>query len=764
MSRRLVCLLLPVSTCAFLAVALTATSSAAASSRPTVSSVSPSSGPLAGGAKITIRGVHLGGTHDVLVGRKRATRVHVLSPTTVTAVVPAKPGGAYHVRIQRRDGTTSAATSTGTFTYLPAPAVSGVRLADGNGRVGSSVVISGHHLSDATRVQFGAKPATATSVHGHTIIATVPSHRPGLVHVTVSSPGGTSAKRQIDLYPMPTAVSEQWALQAHLDIGKNELADVSCATATHCVAVDQRLDAWTIDDGVWSAPVQLPGMIERISCPTVEFCVGANGAELEIYQNGAWSRGPTMTSGSWGGPHGISCATADFCVATSPTEYRVYSDGVWSDEKPVPIVPYSQMPALFESVACYDDTDCVAGSETGVYLFDGTGWALMASAGGGMETVSCASATLCAAKNNSGPVSVWDGATWSTPVTFPDTSWRDNDLACTGSTCFYDTSGGIYAYRDGFWQGAADSTYALYGCASTTYCIGEDELGHIGTFDGTDWQPTATRFATVGLPSVMSCPAATFCAMTDKSGNAYTYDGVRWSDPDNLADTHATPSAVSCPTASFCLASFGDRTVARYNGSGWQPEAKTQRVETTLTCVTADVCFAAGAHDAERFDGGAWSVLSTGAPIVAMSCPSVTFCAATTPDSVETWDGTRWTTTVQDDQLWDYSSQSLACPTVDFCLVGDAAGRAIIYRSGTWSLPEPTLTDEPLKVACYSPTFCQVFGVEDDAQTYDGRFWSAVAQSGDVNSLFDVQALGCYAPSRCIAATAEGQLYASRSI
>ncbi|MFM7053088.1 MAG: IPT/TIG domain-containing protein, partial [Planctomycetota bacterium] len=81
---------------------------------PTISSVLPSGGPLAGGTAITITGTNLTGASSVTIGGVAATSVSVVSATTVTAVTPAGTAGAKTVSVTTPGGT---ANLTNGFTY-----------------------------------------------------------------------------------------------------------------------------------------------------------------------------------------------------------------------------------------------------------------------------------------------------------------------------------------------------------------------------------------------------------------------------------------------------------------------------------------------------------------------------------------------------------------------------------------------------------------------------------------------------------------------
>ncbi len=77
-----------------------ATFSAAVSSpAPTVSSVSPSNGPVAGGMAVTITGTNFATGATVTFGSTAATSVTVVNSTTITATTPAGSAGAVTVTV-----------------------------------------------------------------------------------------------------------------------------------------------------------------------------------------------------------------------------------------------------------------------------------------------------------------------------------------------------------------------------------------------------------------------------------------------------------------------------------------------------------------------------------------------------------------------------------------------------------------------------------------------------------------------------------------
>jgi hypothetical protein len=161
---------------------------------PTVGGVAPAQGPLAGGIVVTITGTGFTGASAVAFGANPAASFSVASPTSITATAPAGSAGTVHISVTNGIGT-SAAVAADQFTYLAAPAVTGVAPTSGPAGGGTSVVITGSAFTGATTVKFGAVNATAVTVNNAgQITATSPAGAAaGPVHVTVTTPGGTSS-------------------------------------------------------------------------------------------------------------------------------------------------------------------------------------------------------------------------------------------------------------------------------------------------------------------------------------------------------------------------------------------------------------------------------------------------------------------------------------------------------------------------------------------------------------------------------------------
>jgi hypothetical protein len=86
------------------------------STAPTVTGVSPASGPIAGGTAITITGTNFNTGATVMVGGTAATGVTRVNNTTITATTPAHAAGTVNVTVTNMDSQSGTLASGFTFT------------------------------------------------------------------------------------------------------------------------------------------------------------------------------------------------------------------------------------------------------------------------------------------------------------------------------------------------------------------------------------------------------------------------------------------------------------------------------------------------------------------------------------------------------------------------------------------------------------------------------------------------------------------------
>ena len=174
-----------------------------------ITAISPASGSVGGGTRITLTGLRLGDATGVEIGGVAATGFTVSGSdfTTLTALTPARVSGLVDVTVVRPGGRV---TSSAAFQYgASAPTIAGVSPSSGPLAGGTTITITGTELTGTTNVTVGGVPATrVTVVDATTVTAVTPAHAAGTVAVALAAPGGTvSAAAAFTYADPPVAVS-----------------------------------------------------------------------------------------------------------------------------------------------------------------------------------------------------------------------------------------------------------------------------------------------------------------------------------------------------------------------------------------------------------------------------------------------------------------------------------------------------------------------------------------------------------------------------
>jgi len=172
-----------------------------ASALPTVTAISPATGPAAGGTTVTITGTGFTTASTVNFGSTAATFT-INSATQITAVSPAGIG-TVDVTVFTPSGT-SVTSAADLFAYPAAlvspPTVTAVNPGTGPASGGTTVTITGTGFTGATAVDFGGSAATNVTVNSATQVTAVSPVGTGTVDVTVVTPNGTSATNASDQF------------------------------------------------------------------------------------------------------------------------------------------------------------------------------------------------------------------------------------------------------------------------------------------------------------------------------------------------------------------------------------------------------------------------------------------------------------------------------------------------------------------------------------------------------------------------------------
>lgn len=168
---------------------------------PTVTGISPDSGPITGGTSVVITGnnfYNVIGTTAVSFGGIPAASFTVDNPSQITAISPVGMLSCDPVDITVTTCSgTSIETAADQFTFIAVPTITGLSVSSGTAAGGTTVVITGTNFfpSPGTSVSFGSTPATSITVDSSTQI-TVTSPPGALtcvpINVTVTTCQGTS--------------------------------------------------------------------------------------------------------------------------------------------------------------------------------------------------------------------------------------------------------------------------------------------------------------------------------------------------------------------------------------------------------------------------------------------------------------------------------------------------------------------------------------------------------------------------------------------
>ena len=358
--------------------------------------------------------------------------------------------------------------------------------------------------------------------------------------------------------------------------------------------------------------------------------------------------------------------------------------------------------------------------------------------------MSCVSSTWCMAVDSSGDAVFYNGTAWTNP------SSNHVDTEVNGN---------------GTW--AMDIS-----CPTTTFCIVVDSLGYATEYSSGTWgkptlidgQGSANQGQNaVSLESV-SCPSTNFCAAVDANGYAMTYDGSTWTVPtfvDNTSTTSKTLVSVSCASSTMCIATDGIGDVASYDGSTWSAldPIDTGEIE-SVSCPTPSFCVAVDwIGQALTFNGTTWSSPTTVVPqneeeLKDVSCASTKFCVASASSVHGTYfgdvfyfDGTSWSTAVSVDT--NGNLVAISCPSISFCAAGDdsTTGYLFVYTNADTVPGAPTNViatpaDATANLSWTAPTSqgeCPITSYEVD--TYSGTTLVNSEQTGSTSTTYTVSGL-----------------------
>lgn len=154
---------------------------------PSLSTISPTFGSSSGGTSITLTGTNLSNAQSVTVGSSAASIISDTATTIVASTPSGTPGSIVNVTVTTAGGSS---TLSNAFTYSEA-SITSMSPSNGSSSGGTTVVLVGSHLANASSVTFGSNLATILSNTDSEIQVTAPPGTPcQSVTVTVTTPDG----------------------------------------------------------------------------------------------------------------------------------------------------------------------------------------------------------------------------------------------------------------------------------------------------------------------------------------------------------------------------------------------------------------------------------------------------------------------------------------------------------------------------------------------------------------------------------------------
>jgi hypothetical protein len=291
---------------------------------PTVTGISPTSGPTAGVTSVTITGTGFTGATAVKFGTIAATSFTVNSATSITATSPAGSAGTVDITVTTPGGA-SATSSADKFTYASAPTVTGISPTSGPTAGATSVTITGTGFTGATAVKFGTIAATSFTVNSATSITAIsPAGSAGTVDITVTTPGGTSATSSADKFTYAAAPTVTGISPTHGPNGGNTKVTITGTGFTSAATVKFGATAGTSVTFVSSTQItaNAPAYSTYVTVDVTVTTVGGTSATSANDQYSYDGDKPTVTSispttGPVGGGTSVTIAGTGFTSAAT---------------------------------------------------------------------------------------------------------------------------------------------------------------------------------------------------------------------------------------------------------------------------------------------------------------------------------------------------------------------------------------------------------------------------------------------------------------
>lgn len=320
-----------------------------------------------------------------------------------------------------------------------------------------------------------------------------------------------------------------------------------------------------------------------------------------------------------------------------------------------------------------------------------------ANGGASADSIACPSATLCVARRSDGEgifVTDWhygDRCCWarvaipfgpgaagppSSQTSCPPTHF----CAVLASGGYIDTS--VHAAAGPWSAHLVDPGHTLtaISCRSVSLCVAGDDAGNLIVMMGPSSADESWRLVRrAGAQAIqgIACPTPKLCVATDAGGNAIVSKNPNGGASAWISYYAGAYGPLSCPSSTLCISGgMQFSTTPAHVGRPWQAEPRTGNLYLHLgpavSCPSVSFCAAAGAYECDCPQGGGVSqILVSSSPTAVWlsqvasdpSCPSG-FCTINPYPTIT----------------------GISCPSRTFCTAVDTDGRVLV---GTYSAGPP---------------------------------------------------------------------------
>jgi hypothetical protein len=209
---------------------------------PTLTSLTPTSGPTAGGTQITLTGTNFVSGATVRIGGVAATGVTFTSATQLRATTPAGTAGVKAVQVTNPSGQSVTLNNAFTYTASPAPMLSMITPTSGSTAGGTQMYLAGGYFAPGVTVRVrGVLATSVTFVSSTRLWATTPAGAAGAASVQVTNPDGQSVTvNNVFTYTATSALTSTSTARTQSTVALESSATVT-ATATATGAVRRYL-------------------------------------------------------------------------------------------------------------------------------------------------------------------------------------------------------------------------------------------------------------------------------------------------------------------------------------------------------------------------------------------------------------------------------------------------------------------------------------------------------------------------------------------